>query len=116
MDEGLPYLIVGSVVEVLACKGNRINDCIARVTLLNHVLLDQLHVAFLWLFGRAYGSWILLLTLVRTCSTVVDTCRFTVHGLNRELIDLLGCFAVDTECFPWKHIRFGLSNARPAPI
>ena len=40
MKEGLPYLIVGSIVEVLGLEGSSINHGKARVGSINDVLLN----------------------------------------------------------------------------
>src|SRR5215471_15515169 len=43
MDERLPDLVVGSVVQVLGSKGRFIDSLIAAISALNHMLLNELH-------------------------------------------------------------------------
>src|SRR5579883_93330 len=44
-DEGLPYLIVGRIVQVLGSKSRLIYRLIAGIAFADHMLFNQLHVA-----------------------------------------------------------------------
>src|SRR5579885_1606657 len=71
-DEGLSYLIVGSIIQVLGGKSRLIYNLIASVTLADNVLLNQLHVARPPIAGQS-SRFCLSHGLGRTCGRRMST-------------------------------------------
>jgi hypothetical protein len=62
MDERLPHLVGGLIVEVFGSKSRRINGRVARITFGDHMLLNELHDRLPWLEavprGAPFSVWL----------------------------------------------------------
>src|SRR5579885_548145 len=71
-DEGLPYLIVGRIVQVLGSKSRLIYRLIAGIAFADHMLFNQLHVARPPIPAQSFPSCVWLCAS-RTCGR--KSCR-----------------------------------------